>query len=119
MTNIAPASTITLFSIASQYNIIPSLVTIIRCTFNFYVSSASVLVFNLVVTDSSGTATASSFTQRVSSPGTVFMPINFSYTLGTDYDVTFSITVTSTPGVVSTTPNDFYFVSMDSIQPSA
>ena len=119
MPNITAASTITLFSIANQFGIVPELVTMIKCIFNFYVSSASVLVFNLVVTDSSGTFTASSYTQRVSSPGTVFMPINFSYTLGPDYDVTFSITVSSSTGLVSTTTNDFYFVVMDSIQPGA
>ena len=118
MPNIAAASTITLFSIANQYNIIPELITLIKCNFNFYVSSASVLVFNLVTTDSSGTSTASSYTQRVSSPGTVFIPVNFTYTLSTDYDVTFSITVSSSPGLVSTTTNDFYFVVMDSIQPA-
>ena len=93
--------------------------TLIKCNLNFYVSSASILVFNLVVTDSSGTSTKSSYTQRVSSPGTVFLPVNFTYTLGTDYDVSFDITVSSTPGLVSTTTNDFYFVVMDSIQPTA
>ena len=113
------ASSITLFSVSNQANIIPSLNTIIQFIANFLLSANNtVLTFTLYNDDIPPPNDIQTITQTVSGNNHHNMAINFDFVMPAVYTLSFSITVSASSGNVSTDASDFFSIIMNEIKPA-
>jgi hypothetical protein len=112
-------STINLYSVSNQANIIPDLKTVINFNANFsFTIAPQVAIFRLVNTDTS--TEIQSFRQNLTGTTHQHISLQFNFIMPSVYTLSYKIEVTTVAGlsVISVDTDDFYSIMVNEIQPA-
>jgi hypothetical protein len=116
-TEAVSGSTINLYSVSNQANIIPSLRTVINFNANFsFTIAPQVAIFRLVNTDTD--TEIQSFRQTLTGTTHQHIPLQFNFNMPNVYTLSYKIEITTVGGisVISVDDNDFYSIIINEIQ---
>ena len=112
-------STLILYQVSSQANIIPNLRTVINFNSNFsFTIAPQVAIFRVVDTDTS--TELQSFRQTITGTTHQHIPLQFNFTMPDVYTLSYKIEITTVAGlsVISVDTDDYYSIIVNEIQPA-